>query len=132
MILSLQGGVKGGHTRQPACTPQNTRSFRGFPSTRKSFSPRDSEYSVVCRVQDSKLVGLLSGLIEKTVWRCQSCCVDFTDTDSKQRDGPQGEAMGMGRGQQPSSLLIPSDLDAPVCQGEGRCKQFGLPPGCSI
>lgn len=31
-----------------------------------------------------------------------------------------------------SSLLIPSDLDAPVCQGEERCKQFQLPPGCNI
>lgn len=31
-----------------------------------------------------------------------------------------------------SSLLIQSGLDAPACQGQGRCKQFQSPPGCSI
>lgn len=82
--------------------------------------PRAANFSGFCQVSFQRMCG-----------DAKAPALILPDTDSKQRDGRQGEAV---KGQRPflSSLLLHSDLDAPVWQGEGRRKQSRLPPGRSI
>lgn len=78
---------------------QNMKRFLGFHSTWMSSSlPRDSGSTLELAESRAANFQDFCQLIWKNVWRCQGCWVDFTDTDSKQRDGHQGEAMGVGRG----------------------------------
>lgn len=44
----------------------------------------------------------------------------------------QGRGQEQGGGGNLPIILTPWNLGAPVCQGEGRCKQFSLPSGCRI